>query len=305
MERKRVCEDVNKIPISRIQKYYNGRGFISDSLVLSPLVNFRTLEGPPSAIDGLTIGVVCNGTAKTVINGRAYEMRSNSVFLLREDSVMESFRCSKACMGYLITYSREFLDMINVDTIDFLASHTLFGMRSCFSVDAASGERLHRMLTMLYDAARASAGDVYGDKIVASLFSSFFYTLISVVTANADSMKAEGRRNRSDELLAQFFATLGTDCERERSVEYYAAKLDISPKYLSLICKNKTGHNASWIIDDAVIRKAKKLLMQTGMSVQEVSDRLNFVSQSFFGKYFKQRVGISPSRYKVGVYDRR
>ena len=305
MERKSVCEDVNKISISKIQKYYNGGGFVSDNLVLSPLVNFRTLEGPPSAIDGITIGVVCNGTAKTVINGRSYEMRADSIFLLREDSVMESFRCSKACMGYLITYSREFLDSVNIDTADFLSSYMVFSMRSCFAVDVASSERLHRMLTMLCDAARSSAADVYGDKIVASLFTSFFYTIISVIATNVDTMKAEGRRNRSDELLSEFFAILSADCERERSVEYYAAKLGISPKYLSLICKNRTGRNASWIIDEAVIRKAKTLLMQTGMSIQEVSDRLNFVSQSFFGKYLKQRGGISPSRYKVGGYDRK
>ncbi len=300
MERKSVCEEVNKISISKIQKYFTGGGFISDKLVLSPLVNFRTLEGPPSAIDGITIGVVCNGTAKTVINGRSYEMRSNSVFLLREDSVMESFRCSKACMGYLITYSREFLDSVNIDTADFLSSYMMFSMRSCFAVEPVAGERLHRMLAMLSDAARSSVGDVYGDKIVASLFTSFFYTLISIIASNAAAFKAEGRRNRSDELLSKFFAALSADCERERSVEYYAAKLNISPKYLSLICKNKTGSNASRIIDEAVIRKAKELLTRTGMSIQEVSDRLNFVSQSFFGKYFKQRVGISPSRYKVG-----
>ena len=280
MERKSVCGEVNKISISKIQKYFPSGGFVSDSLVLSPLVNFRTLEGPPSAIDGITIGVVCNGTAKTTINGRQYEMRSNSIFLLREDSVMETFRCSKACMGYLITYSREFLNSVNIDTSDFLSS--------CM------------VLAMLSDAARSSASDVYGDKIISSLFTSFFYTLVSIIAANAEAMKNEGRRNRSDILLSEFFEALNEDCERERSVEYYAAKLGISPKYLSLICKNKTGRNASRLIDEAVIRKAKKLLMQTGMSIQEVSDRLNFVSQSFFGKYFKQRVGISPSRYKVG-----
>jgi AraC-like DNA-binding protein len=42
------------------------------------------------------------------------------------------------------------------------------------------------------------------------------------------------------------------------------------------------------------------LLKQHGVSVQDVAKMLNFTSQSFFGKYFKQRVGVSPSRYKGG-----
>jgi len=300
MERKSVSRKVDRIPIGRIRKYFPEGGYVSDRLVLSPLVNFRTLEGRRSAIEGITIGMVCNGTAKTTINGRQYEMRADSIFLLREDSVMESFRCSKACMGYIITYSREFLDSVNVDTADFLSSCMVFNMRSCLKIDSASGERLHRMLAMLCDTAKSSAGDVYGDKIVASLFTSFFYTLVSVISANAEAMNGDRLRNRSDILLSKFFDALNEDCERERSVEYYAGKLGISPKYLSLICKNKTGRNASRLIDETVIREAKKLLMQTGMSIREVSERLNFASQSFFGKYFKQRVGISPSHYKAG-----
>jgi len=40
-------------------------------------------------------------------------------------------------------------------------------------------------------------------------------------------------------------------------------------------------------------------LKYSGLSIQEISSKLNFASQSFFGKYFKQRVGVSPSRYKV------
>ena len=82
-------------------------------------------------------------------------------------------------------------------------------------------------------------------------------------------------------------------------MEYYARRLDITPKYLSLITKSRTGMNASKIIDEAIVRKAKELLKLPDISILEVSERLNFVSQSFFGKYFKQRVGISPSRYRA------
>ena len=45
--------------------------------------------------------------------------------------------------------------------------------------------------------------------------------------------------------------------------------------------------------------EAKRLLKYSGLSIGEISDNLNFTSQSFFGKYFKQRVGVSPSRYKL------
>jgi len=82
-------------------------------------------------------------------------------------------------------------------------------------------------------------------------------------------------------------------------VEFYASKMGITPKYLSLILKKKSGRNASKLIDEAVVYEAKRLLKYSGLSIQEIATKLNFASQSFFGKYFKQRVGVSPSRYKV------
>ena len=116
--------------------------------------------------------------------------------------------------------------------------------------------------------------------------------------ANGESV-SKRRKVRSESVMQQFISILAEECERERSVEYYANRLDITPKYLTLICKNTMGRNASSIIDEAVVRKSKELLMQQGLSIKDIADRLNFVSQSFFGKYFKQRVGVSPSRYKI------
>jgi AraC-like DNA-binding protein len=82
-------------------------------------------------------------------------------------------------------------------------------------------------------------------------------------------------------------------------VEFYASEMGITPKYLSLILKKKSGRNASKLIDEAVVYEAKRLLKYSGLSIQEISNKLNFASQSFFGKYFKRRVGVSPSRYKI------
>jgi YesN/AraC family two-component response regulator len=105
--------------------------------------------------------------------------------------------------------------------------------------------------------------------------------------------------NRTDELFNRFLNLLREHCSTERSVEFYASKMGITPKYLSLILKKKSGRNASKLIDEAVVYEAKRLLKYSGLSIQEISTKLNFASQSFFGKYFKQRVGVSPSRYKL------
>ena len=81
---------------------------------------------------------------------------------------------------------------------------------------------------------------------------------------------------------------------REREVQFYAKKLGITPKYLSALCIAYSGKNASTWIDEYVIVRAKELLREQRYSVREVGEILNFPSQSFFGRYFKRYMGISP-----------
>jgi AraC-like DNA-binding protein len=46
--------------------------------------------------------------------------------------------------------------------------------------------------------------------------------------------------------------------------------------------------------------EAKALLKSTNMTIRQISDELNFPSQSFFGKYFKRCEGASPKEYREG-----
>ena len=299
MERKTYGGDVLRISISKLKQIFADESFKSDNMIMSPLIRFHSLDDTPRVIDGITIGIICNGKARITINGCNHELRTNSLVLLREDSVVGAFKCSKACRGYMMTYSRNFLDTIDIPAADFLSVYMIFSTSPAIMLTDAEAANLHRVGALLADTMRTSDNSAYDNRIVTSLFSAFFYSLVALLNRKMPSEPETESRSRTDALMVEFIRILSTDCERERSVEYYASKLGISPKYLSLICKKKTGKNASKIIDDVVIHRAKDLLRQSGLSIQEVADRLNFVSQSFFGKYFKQRVGISPSRYKT------
>lgn len=83
MERKIKSEGVSKISVSKFKDYFLEEGFCSEDFVMSPMVRFKTMTGAPRIIEGMTVGVICNGTAKVVINDRAFELRPNSLFLLR------------------------------------------------------------------------------------------------------------------------------------------------------------------------------------------------------------------------------
>ena len=141
----------------------------------------------------------------------------------------------------------------------------------------------------------AAAQNADRHEIIRTLFTTAFYIITEI---NQREQPGEIKQGRCEVLFDEFMSLLQQYNKRERNVSFYAKQLNITPKYLSSVVKEVSGKTAARWIDESVILEAKALLKYSGMSIQEIAYHLNFSTQSFFGKYFKQHTGTSPSRYK-------
>ena len=62
--------------------------------------------------------------------------------------------------------------------------------------------------------------------------------------------------------------------------------------------KQTTGMGTSEYINSRRIQKAEDMLLNTNLSVSEISDRLGFTYQRYFSTLFKKMKGISPSQFR-------
>lgn len=106
------------------------------------------------------------------------------------------------------------------------------------------------------------------------------------------------KSSRRQEIYTQFIEEVRKGYMQERSISYYADRLCVTSKYLSQVVYKVSGRFAGDWITDFVILEAKALLKSRKYTVQQIADKLNFANQSFFGKYFKDKVGCSPSEYQ-------
>ena len=106
------------------------------------------------------------------------------------------------------------------------------------------------------------------------------------------------KSNRRDEIVANFLDCVKENYREHRELSFYAERLSLSLKYMSQVIFEQTGRHPSQWIKDYVILDAKTMLRSGRYSVQQVADELNFPNQSFFGKYFKEAVGVSPKKWK-------
>jgi YesN/AraC family two-component response regulator len=198
----------------------------------------------------------------------------------------------------MITYSQQYLNSIHVDTQDLISIYHGFLDEPCVQVSPEEATYIHDISKLMRSVLCDYTPSANRKKIISSLFAAMFHYVMGILQQH--TLPSNGSvSNRTDELFNTFLDLLRQHCSTERSVEFYAQKMNITPKYLSLILKKKSGRNASKLIDEAVVYEAKRLLKYSGLSIRDIALKLNFASQSFFGKYFKQRVGVSPSRYKI------
>lgn len=114
-------------------------------------------------------------------------------------------------------------------------------------------------------------------------------------------VSAASVESRSGRMYGRFCDLLRRHCHHSREVNFYAAQLGITPKYLSQIVKAESGLTAGECIDDWVITECKAMLSSTSLSVGIIASRMNFPSQSVFGKYFKRVTGLSPKEYRESL----
>ncbi len=92
----------------------------------------------------------------------------------------------------------------------------------------------------------------------------------------------------------RFLDLLHNGEQKRQTVEDYADKLCITPKYLTAICKKLSGKTANEWIREQVLEDIRYYLQQTDLSVKQIADKLGFPNASFFGKYVKEHFGMTP-----------
>lgn len=114
----------------------------------------------------------------------------------------------------------------------------------------------------------------------------------------SQSDKFNLKTNRKKEIIQEFLSLLPLHVREKRNVQFYADKLFITPGHLSKLLKEATGSTSREIIEEAVVMEARNMLVDTSLSLAEIAERLHFSDQSFFGKFFKKKMKITPKSFR-------
>ena len=102
---------------------------------------------------------------------------------------------------------------------------------------------------------------------------------------------------QTDYLFREFMHLMQLN-PNEREVQWFAAQLHITPKYLSEVCKARSGKSASEWIAYVTVAQLKKQLRHTSLPINEIATQMRFPNASFFCQYTKKHTGLTPNQIR-------
>lgn len=253
----------------------------------------------PSRLNALIIGVGTEGETSLTSNLQEFRLKKDSLFIFSPKHILQ-VQSNNRFKAHLIVIAPDFLKRINIDTKRMMPLFLQFGSLPCMELTHAESQSLRSFISMVEQELKGSETD-FSSEIIGGLIAATIYKVGDILTHYLTEHPEVDSpiHNRAEEYFRQFTELLGEHYKHERSVEFYARQLCITPKYLTTLIKRISGKSVSEWIDNYVILEAKTLLKYSNMSVQEIAYYLNFPNQSFFGSYFKRNAGMSPSQYKA------
>jgi AraC family transcriptional activator of pobA len=281
--------------IADFEGQWKGKDFY---VVTSDSIGTRRQMIPcPFRTDYMAIFVATGGNASVTLNQTLYPLERNSLLVVSPNTVRDMIDTGKDASVVGIIFSRNFLIKSGLNERS-LAAFDFFLLRSNphLLLEQEDADTLLSLMLLLKKKSREVKDKAYTEEMVRHYFMAFLYELASLYR------KLTGltvKRTRKEDLHIRFHQLLSEHIKRERSVRFYAAKLFVTPKYLSETVKEVTGgKTAGEVIDEMVMIEAKHLLKDPTISVTEVAAILHFSDQFFFRKFFKRHGGMTPSEYR-------
>ncbi|MDE5555916.1 MAG: helix-turn-helix domain-containing protein [Muribaculaceae bacterium] len=252
----------------------------------------------PEKIESIILLLIKSGDIEIEINMDRYAVEAPSVVVIHYGATFSLYGDGDVDIC-LLAFSTDFLHSVNINFSAISLPNFAERQSPAQTLTKSEAEIMSHYYELMRINARAKVNQHIESNIAASLMAAMVYQQVQFRYKRIDTVSsAKGQRSSRNSYVHDFMKLVQVHYSRERGVRFYADKLCISPKYLSLLVKETTGKSAAHWIDDFVLMEAKNLLRFSGKNVQQVAYALNFTNQSSFGKFFKHLTGQSPTEYQ-------
>jgi AraC-like DNA-binding protein len=290
------------VSIEEVQRVFNRQTGVKGDFIIDVDISSRSnIFKFPLKADVFALVLVTDGKGEMNVNLHSYEIRKGSFIVYTPSIIFHSIRSSAedVVKADIFMASPEYLSDLQLDLRKLLPLGLLMADNPIIQISEKEQKHMKTHMEFMYGIATTES--IYQKEIFSNACKTFIFSAAEIFAnrfANDSNIENMYIKSHKDLLFQKFMLLLNENHTRERSVNFYADQLHISPKYLSTLVLEASGKKATYWINSFVVLEAKSLLKFSLMNIQEIAYALNFPNQSFFGKYFKRVTGITPSEYR-------
>lgn len=244
-------------------------------------------------VEGMMMILCHSGSAELSIDGMPCTLQADSLLILSEKRFVQRGSMTDDLKISMLAFTSSFiLEMPSpIDTNIFIYPR-LTPLLSC------SGEKF-RDFESYFRFIEKESREI--GRYRTSIIRALVFALLLEVTAEYEDRYRLGsaERIRNESIPDHFFRLLAANFRTRRTVSWYASQLNLTPKYLSQLIKECSGRTILDWIHESVMLEARMLLKTSEMTIQQISDQLNFSSPSAFVQFFRKHSGHTPGSERV------
>lgn len=122
--------------------------------------------------------------------------------------------------------------------------------------------------------------------------------IIMTTMIHSSALLVNGLRDKRDHIIHFVYEYLEENYDKDITLDALANKLNISRSYLSTYFKEKTGDYFVDYVNLVRINKAKVLLLQPDIRIQDAAQSAGYQNINSFNRMFKKLTGFTPSEFR-------
>ena len=255
-----------------------------DSIKISPFRKNIRKTTPHKHNSYFEIIFLTEGSGTHTTDTQKFDIVPPIVFTVRKEQI-HFWNIETEPSGYVLIIKKQYID----DCLDKEIKQLLSKLSAypCLYPNAQSLEPLFEILNQEYQE------NGYSQKPVVD---GLLKAILGKLLLSAKAEKASESNKVSD--FQHFKELLNQENQLTNKVAHYAKLLHTTPQNLNAICRKEANQSATEIISEHIISEAKRLLLYTDLTVNEISHKLDFKDNSHFTKYFKRHTELTPNAFR-------
>lgn len=262
-------------------------------VIFSTELSLSTTE--PFVNEYITHALCESGNGNFMMSGKKFEIKEGDFIIFVNANFVSNFRFSADFRASILYVSKIFIaNNYPESNYDVVGAMGLFE-NPIMQLDEYEKQICKEDILLIKNRLEYKSHFFYKE-MIGQLAKSFFLDLFHI---HSQKYKGKPISDRKSSIFREFINLLEKKeyYIKERSINFYASKLAVTPKYLSKISVEITGQSAQYWIERFTIIRILQLMRERKYSNSQISEILNFSSVSYFSRYVKRILGVSPSDF--------